>query len=175
MLFRSIRKQLQCNDFSWYLHEVYPELLPLKRERGKRIQIRSGQFNNMCLDTLGRTKLGQSTGLYQCHDIGGNQEWLYDRALNTLKHAVNGFCISTDFSGIPINSHCSESASKVVIPSSATANSTTAAKGPIRINGNCLTVINQPHAERGQQFFLRAIPCNQSDGDQQQWEIRYNQ
>jgi hypothetical protein len=59
-----VRNRLKCKNFTWYLQEVYPELKPMKLMKGKRMQISNGRY---CLDTLGRSKAGQSIGLYQCH------------------------------------------------------------------------------------------------------------
>ncbi|VDK42396.1 unnamed protein product [Anisakis simplex] len=70
----SLRKNLQCRTFRWYLENIYPEA-PIP------VNFKSiGQFKNVetqrCLDTLGN-KEGGLAGTATCHGIGGNQAWSF--------------------------------------------------------------------------------------------------
>uniref|UniRef100_A0A6M2E192 Polypeptide N-acetylgalactosaminyltransferase n=1 Tax=Xenopsylla cheopis TaxID=163159 RepID=A0A6M2E192_XENCH len=64
-----LKERLHCKPFSWYLKNVYPELLV--PEIALSGSLRQGAH---CLDTMGHQAEG-TVGLYQCHNTGGNQDW----------------------------------------------------------------------------------------------------
>jgi len=64
---KSLRKDLNCKSFSWYLENIYlTSSIPKK-------YLNLGEIRNkkFCLDTLG--KISSELGVYTCHGEGGNQ------------------------------------------------------------------------------------------------------
>lgn len=61
-----------------------------------------------CLDAMSRFKKRQSPELYRCHGSGGNQEWIFNPKLGTLKHAGSQYCLSLDDTGKLINHDCKQ-------------------------------------------------------------------
>ncbi|XP_060740780.1 probable polypeptide N-acetylgalactosaminyltransferase 8 isoform X1 [Tachysurus vachellii] len=61
---KKLRNQLKCKPFSWYLENVYPELVPLDDLLGYGV-IQSGLLENHCIDQ--GPVPGSVPVLYQCH------------------------------------------------------------------------------------------------------------
>ena len=103
----TLRKNLECKPFKWYLENVYPDLRIPNPDEVSFGAIRQGQ---MCLDTLGRLDSGL-VGLYSCHGSGGNQEWSLTKT-GKIKHL--SFCLAVD--SLPSLSTPTPTLSSVALP-----------------------------------------------------------
>ena len=84
---RSLRKELNCKSFSWYLENVYPtSSIPMK-------YFNLGEIRNrdFCLDTLG--KIDSELGVYKCHGEGGNQLFSFTESGNIQ---IDDQCVESD-------------------------------------------------------------------------------
>ena len=73
---KTLREDLKCKSFRWYLETVYPESqMPL--DYYFLGEIRNDATHN-CLDTMGR-KSGEEVGMSYCHGLGGNQVFAYTK------------------------------------------------------------------------------------------------
>ncbi|XP_021098754.1 polypeptide N-acetylgalactosaminyltransferase 6 isoform X2 [Heterocephalus glaber] len=67
-----LREQLHCRNFSWFLHNIYPEMFvpdlnPTFYGAIKNLGI------NQCLDVGENNRGGKPLIMYSCHGLGGNQ------------------------------------------------------------------------------------------------------
>ena len=77
--------RLKCNDFTWYLKNVFPEMaIPNKKAMADGALFTGKMGNKLCADSLGHHG-GQAVGLFGCHGQGGNQMWTLTKA-GELRH-----------------------------------------------------------------------------------------
>jgi Ricin-type beta-trefoil lectin domain len=78
---RGVRARLQCKSYSWYLNNVFPEILPsadrLMGAMGSGSLKANGYLRSpasgACIDTLNKKQAGESIGAYPCHYLHGTQ------------------------------------------------------------------------------------------------------
>lgn len=76
---KTLRKNLGCKSFEWYLKNIYPELF-IPGESVAHGEIRNIGFQKICLDSPTRkSDHHKPVGLYPCHRQGGNQYWMYSK------------------------------------------------------------------------------------------------
>lgn len=79
-----LRKRLECKPFSYFVHEIYPELF-IPGEAIAYGEIKNDATSGaggpkMCLDSAARkSDYHKPLGVYPCHGTGGNQYWLLSR------------------------------------------------------------------------------------------------
>ncbi|KAG7464117.1 hypothetical protein MATL_G00183900 [Megalops atlanticus] len=87
-----LRRSLQCQSFSWYLRNVYPEaftpdLSPLQfgavRNLGK----------DSCLDAGENNEGGKQLIMYPCHGLGGNQYFEYSTHREIRHNVQRELCL----------------------------------------------------------------------------------
>ncbi|XP_046452911.1 putative polypeptide N-acetylgalactosaminyltransferase 9 isoform X8 [Daphnia pulex] len=75
---KSLRKNLGCKSFKWYLDNIFPELF-IPGDAVASGEIRN-EWSNQCVDSAaGPNDLHKPVGLWPCHKQGGNQFWLYSK------------------------------------------------------------------------------------------------
>ncbi|XP_046559362.1 polypeptide N-acetylgalactosaminyltransferase 2-like [Haliotis rubra] len=77
----TLKEQLQCKPFKWFLENVYPEL---KVPDTQDVAFGSMQQSGQCIDTMGHFADG-TLGIYPCHNAGGNQEFSLTKD-GSIKH-----------------------------------------------------------------------------------------
>ncbi|XP_022425448.1 polypeptide N-acetylgalactosaminyltransferase 13 isoform X1 [Delphinapterus leucas] len=79
---RTLRENLKCKPFSWYLENIYPDS-QIPRRYYSLGEIRNVE-TNQCLDNMGR-KENEKVGIFNCHGMGGNQVFSYtaDKEIRT--------------------------------------------------------------------------------------------
>ncbi|OWF44750.1 Polypeptide N-acetylgalactosaminyltransferase 5 [Mizuhopecten yessoensis] len=72
---KDLRKRLNCKSFAWFLKNVFPEMYVPGNS------LASGEIRNkakpVCLDGLDKIEADNHLKTYPCHQLGGNQFWLY--------------------------------------------------------------------------------------------------
>lgn len=81
-----LREQLRCHNFSWYLHNVYPEMFVPDLNPTFYGAIKN-LGTNQCLDVGGNNRGGKPLIMYVCHNLGGNQYFEYT-SQRDLRHNI---------------------------------------------------------------------------------------
>ncbi|XP_070490427.1 putative polypeptide N-acetylgalactosaminyltransferase 9 [Chironomus tepperi] len=94
-----LRKNLKCNDFSWYLKNVYPERsIPSDQIAYGQIQ-NLGYNKTMCLDGKA-DKATPFLSVFKCHGKGGTQYWEYNGEIYR-----DNYCVTYDAHDL-MTKHC---------------------------------------------------------------------
>ncbi|CAK9300062.1 unnamed protein product [Gordionus sp. m RMFG-2023] len=77
---KALRERLKCHNFSWYIHNVYPELF-VPADAYSNGEIRNkGNDSNYCLDSAANHEsVNKPIKMYSCHRQGGNQYWMLSK------------------------------------------------------------------------------------------------
>ncbi|XP_036155330.1 polypeptide N-acetylgalactosaminyltransferase 6 isoform X4 [Myotis myotis] len=87
-----LREQLHCRNFSWFLHNIYPELFipdlkPTFYGAIKNLGI------NQCLDVGEKNHGGKPLIMYACHGLGGNQYFEYTTQKDLRHNIAKQLCL----------------------------------------------------------------------------------
>ncbi|XP_045443944.1 polypeptide N-acetylgalactosaminyltransferase 6 isoform X4 [Pipistrellus kuhlii] len=87
-----LREQLHCRNFSWYLHNIYPELFipdlkPTFYGAIKNLGI------NQCLDVGEKNHGEKPLIMYACHGLGGNQYFEYTTQRDLRHNIAKQLCL----------------------------------------------------------------------------------
>eukprot|EP00096_Caligus_rogercresseyi_P012238 TRINITY_DN506_c0_g1_i5.p1 TRINITY_DN506_c0_g1~~TRINITY_DN506_c0_g1_i5.p1 ORF type:complete len:614 (-),score=127.29 TRINITY_DN506_c0_g1_i5:1253-3094(-) len=75
---KTLRNNLQCKSFHWYLKNIYPELF-IPGEAIASGEIRNKE-SSQCVDSAAKPDdLHKPLGLWPCHKQGGNQYWMMSK------------------------------------------------------------------------------------------------
>ncbi|XP_038293870.1 polypeptide N-acetylgalactosaminyltransferase 6-like [Canis lupus familiaris] len=82
-----LREQLHCHNFSWFLHNIYPEMFVPDLKPTLYGAIRNLGINQ-CLDVGENNHGGKPLIMYTCHGLGGNQYFEYTTQRD-LRHNIS--------------------------------------------------------------------------------------
>jgi len=90
-----LRKDLQCEDFQWYLTNIYPELYaPPKEDIILNGEWRNKGKNGFCLDSQNPSGIsGKRVAVYPCHKLGSNQDFTFTRQNEIRHNFVHELCL----------------------------------------------------------------------------------
>ncbi|KAI4574990.1 hypothetical protein MJG53_002926 [Ovis ammon polii x Ovis aries] len=94
---KTLRENLKCKPFSWYLENIYPDS-QIPRRYYSLGEIRNVE-TNQCLDNMGR-KENEKVGIFNCHGMGGNQSGLEnskDKLLSFIQQVITGHILFSRF------------------------------------------------------------------------------
>ncbi|WAQ94377.1 GALT5-like protein [Mya arenaria] len=75
---KALRERLQCKSFSWFVHNVYPDLF-VPGESIASGEIRS-RAKPMCVDSaVDSQNYHKPVNMWPCHNQGGNQYWMLSK------------------------------------------------------------------------------------------------
>ncbi|XP_006870092.1 PREDICTED: polypeptide N-acetylgalactosaminyltransferase 6 [Chrysochloris asiatica] len=87
-----LKEKLHCRDFSWFLHNIYPEMFvpdlkPISYGAIKNLGI------NQCLDVGEKNHGGKPLIMYVCHGLGGNQYFEYTTQRDLRHNIAKQLCL----------------------------------------------------------------------------------
>ncbi|XP_037700950.1 polypeptide N-acetylgalactosaminyltransferase 6 [Choloepus didactylus] len=98
-----LKEKLHCRNFSWYLHNVYPEMFvpdlkPTFYGAIKNLRI------NKCLDVGENNQGGKPLIMYSCHGLGGNQYFEYTTQRDLRHNIAKELCLHANASTVGLRS-----------------------------------------------------------------------
>lgn len=187
---QGVRDRLHCKPYSWYLSNVYPEILPsadrLLGSLGSGSLRANGYLRspglNACIDTLNRKNAGEAIGAYPCHYLHGTQA-LVAATDGTIVVAELAFssCLtrakdfaSSNGSSVVTMQKCEDSNLLQKWVSYNDENKPAwiyekESEGGDGLPRGCLTVVQETEPDNKSSFTLRTTAC-QTDNPNQLWE-----
>merc|ERR1719326_1091737 len=157
---RQLREKLHCRNFDWYLKNIYPDMhVPKYSKKSLKGSLENTHLH-ACIDSLGSTFVGQSFGVYPCHNQHGSQAMLMDDD-GYIMHALLKFdaCLGGDAAQRLHFLHCGKQGTKW---------SFNVTSGAVRQeeSGKCLAARYQ--STRKSPYMLLLEEC-QEKSDEQTW------
>ncbi|XP_026986983.1 polypeptide N-acetylgalactosaminyltransferase 13 isoform X4 [Sagmatias obliquidens] len=114
---KTLRENLKCKPFSWYLENIYPDSQIPRRyyslgEVFSYTADKEIRTDDLCLDV---SRLNGPVIMLKCHHMRGNQLWEYDAERLTLRHVNSNQCLdepSEEDKMVPTMQDCSGSRSQ---------------------------------------------------------------
>uniref|UniRef100_A0A8C0KAX8 Polypeptide N-acetylgalactosaminyltransferase n=1 Tax=Canis lupus dingo TaxID=286419 RepID=A0A8C0KAX8_CANLU len=114
---KTLRENLKCKPFSWYLENIYPDSQIPRRyyslgEVFSYTADKEIRTDDLCLDV---SRLSGPVIMLKCHHMRGNQLWEYDAERLTLRHVNSNQCLdepSEEDKMVPTMQDCSGSRSQ---------------------------------------------------------------
>lgn len=189
---KGVRKRLQCKPYSWYIHNIFPEILP----SAERLMGAMGEGSlkahgflrspsaNACVDTLNKKSSGESISAYPCHGLHGTQalvagndktivvaELTFSSCLtreegfaeaNATKLVLNGKCDDKNRLQHWVSYHADNKPGWIYEAE---------AEGGSASPKGCLTLMRQGEADKKSAYSLRTMACETGNVDQLwEWE-----
>ncbi|CAO2600808.1 Polypeptide N-acetylgalactosaminyltransferase 6 [Lemmus lemmus] len=98
-----LREQLHCHNFSWYLHNVYPEMFVPDLNPTFYGAIKN-LGTNQCLDVGENNRGGKPLIMYVCHNLGGNQYFEYTSQRDLRHNIGKQLCLHASASTLGLRS-----------------------------------------------------------------------
>ncbi|EFO23868.1 hypothetical protein LOAG_04623, partial [Loa loa] len=124
------------------------------KEQGRYLTFRQGR---VCIDSLGKQIALSSVGIYRCHGTGGNQEWVLNEKIGTLRSPYSNLCITDDEKGTLILHHCNMTKGRWILDET---------NGRLLKNDQCTALLLSSSRDRNNVLVL--MPCDVTD-ERQRW------
>lgn len=92
---KHLRDRLQCQDFKWFVNNVYRELVVPDDSNFALGSVRN-PTSNLCLDDLQKLdddKGDKKVGVYWCHGQGGSQFFIFSKDYELVALRKNDYCL----------------------------------------------------------------------------------
>ena len=176
--YEDTKKRLQCKSFTWYLENVYPQMLDSAHKLLGKGYLAKGYVRNAktdtCLDSLHHKYDGAAYGVYPCHYMRGSQSNFFTHSGMLLQgESLLDSCLTREDDKLK-KRHCKDNNNENQIWSMGSREATST-RGDLKTSvllegdGKCLTVVQIEEEDGKSPFSLRMIECGGAHTENQRW------